>query len=47
MKNREDIDRQARRIVRNHQISVLKGLILKLEEEEKADGEAYAKLRQV
>lgn len=44
---REQIDRQARRILRQEQIRVLEGLIQHLKEEEKADGEAYAKLRQV
>ena len=46
-RNREDINRQARRIERQEQIKVLKGLIAKLEQEEAADGASYAKLRQV
>lgn len=47
MKNREDINRQMRRIKRQEQIRVLKQLIEQIQAEEKADGEAYAKLRQV
>lgn len=46
-RNREDIDRQARRILRQEQIRVLKGLIEHLEAEEAADGASYAQLRQV
>lgn len=42
MRTRREIDRQARRIKREHQIAVLKGLILQLEQEDKEDGEKYA-----
>ena len=47
MKNREDINRQMRRIKRQEQIRVLKQLIEQIQAEDKADGKAYAKLRQV
>lgn len=46
-RTREDIDRQARRIRRQEQIRVLESLIQQIKDEDKADGETYAQLRQV